>query len=144
MKFEIPPQRRDRLERWLKILPRMLLRMPDYDRAYMMTAIEEYAKHNLAKSQINKYDAVRSRRLSRNQRQITQFIVIIAGALTFSVAPQLLAKQAGRGSLAISAGLLGGGLASFYAHSNATKVLTGIKLKQNTQNTRKAILDNKN
>lgn len=141
---EIHPQRKDRIERWLKISPRILLRMPDYDRAYMMAAIQEYAKHNLAKSQITKYDAIRSRRLSRNQRQITQFIVIIAGSLTFSIAPQLLAKQAGRGPMAISAGLVGGGLASFYAHANATKVLTGIKLKQNTQKTRAAILDNKN
>ncbi len=64
--------------------------------------------------------------------------------MTFSIAPQLLAKQAGRGLLALSAGLLGGGLASFYAHTNATKALTGIKLKKSTQNTRQAIVDNKN
>ncbi|AVH68239.1 MULTISPECIES: hypothetical protein [Nostoc cyanobionts] len=139
---EIPPNRKDRLERWLKISPRILFRMPDFDRANIIAAIKEYAEYNLANSQIAKYDAVRSRRLSRNNRQITQFIVILAGALTFSVAPQLLAKQAGRGPWAISAGLLGGGLASFYAHSNATKVLTGIKLKNSTQNTRKTILDN--
>ncbi|MGF1979763.1 MAG: hypothetical protein RMY30_029835 [Nostoc sp. CmiSLP01] len=141
---EIPSQSKNRRDRWLKIPPKILLRVPDFDRAYIMAAIEEYAKHNLAKSQIAKYDAVRSRRLSRNQRQITQFIVVLAGSLTFSVAPQLLAKQAGRGPWAISAGLLGGGLASFYAHTSATKVLTGIKLKKNTQSTRKAILQNKN
>ncbi len=140
---EIPSKRKDRLERWLKIPARILSRMPDYDRADIIAAIKEYAKYNLANSQIAKYDAVRSRRLSRNHRQITQFIVILGGSLTFAVAPQLLAKQAGRGPWAISAGLLGGGLASFYAHSNATKVLTGIKLKNSTQNTRKAILDNK-
>ncbi|QKQ73474.1 hypothetical protein [Nostoc sp. TCL240-02] len=144
MTAKISPKRIERLERWLKIMPRTLLRMPDYDRANIIAAIKEYAKFNLANSQIAKYDAVRSRRLSRNQRQITQFIVILAGSLTFSVAPQLLAKQAGRGPWAISAGLLGGGLASFYAHSNATKVLTGIKLKNSTQNNRKAILERKN
>ncbi|MEH1788514.1 hypothetical protein [Nostoc sp.] len=140
----ISPKRMERLERWLKIPPRTLLRTPDYDRANIIAAIKEYAKCNLANSQIAKYDAVRSRRLSRNHRQITQFVVIIAGSLTFSVAPQLLAKQVGRGTWAISAGLLGGGLASFYAHSNATKVLTGIKLKNSTKNTRKAILGRNN
>ncbi|WP_315788306.1 hypothetical protein [Fischerella sp. JS2] len=141
---KISSKRRARLEHWLKTSQTILKKMPEYDRIYIMTAIEEYAKHDLAKSQIAKYNAVCDRRLSRNQRQITQFIVIIAGSLIFAMVPQLLAKQAGRGPLAISAGLVGGGLASFYAHANATKVLVGIKLKKDTQNTRKAILEKKN
>jgi hypothetical protein len=142
--LEMSSQHKARTEGWLKTSQKILKKMPEYDRTYIMAAIKEYAKYNLAKSQIVKYNAVRSRRLSRNQRQITQFIVIIAGSLTFAMVPQLLAKQSGRGPLAISAGLVGGGLASFYAHSSATKVLVGIKLKKETQNTRQAILDKKN
>ncbi|MBO3458992.1 hypothetical protein G7B40_010240 [Aetokthonos hydrillicola Thurmond2011] len=140
---EIPPKRKARLEHWRKIPQTILKQMPGYDRVQIMAAIEEYAEHNLAKSQIAKYNAVRDRRLSRNQRQIAQFIVIIAGSLTLSIVPQLLAKQAGRGPLAISAGLIGGGVASFYAHANASKVLVGMKLKTETENTRKSILNQK-
>lgn len=140
---DLPPKHKERCDRWLKISPKTFLRLPESDRTYIMAAIQEYAKHNLAKLQVAKYNAVRSRRLSHNQRQITQFIVILAGSLTFSVAPQLLAKQAGRGAWAISAGLVGGGLASYYAHSNATKVLTGIKLKKDTESTQEAINNHK-
>ncbi|KYC40409.1 hypothetical protein WA1_26725 [Scytonema hofmannii PCC 7110] len=138
---ELSPKSKARLKAWLKLPLKIIQRLPDRDRADMKAAIEKYAKLNLARSQISKYNTIRSLRLGRDRRQITQFIVILAGSLTFSVAPQLLAKQVGRGPMAISAGLLGGGLASFYAHANATKVLTGIKLKNQTQNTRKAIAD---
>ncbi|MEC4815895.1 MAG: hypothetical protein SAK29_21875 [Scytonema sp. PMC 1069.18] len=138
---DMSPKRKARLEAWLRLPWKIIQRLPDRDLADMKAAIEKYAQFNLARSQISKYDSIRSRRLGRNQRQMTQLIVILAGSLTFSVVPQLLAKQAGRGPMAISAGLLGGGLASFYAHANATKVLTGIKLKNQTQNTRKAIAD---
>ncbi|MUG99475.1 hypothetical protein F7734_47200 [Scytonema sp. UIC 10036] len=140
---DMSPKRKARLEAWLRLPLKIFQRIPDRDRADMKAAIEKYAKLNLARSQISKYDSIRSHRLGRDRRQITQFIVVLAGSLTFSVAPQLLAKQSGRGPIAISAGLLGGGLASFYAHANATKVLTGIKLKNQTQNTRKAIAEQK-
>jgi hypothetical protein len=143
MMSKISHNRLQRLARWCKLPKLVFQAISNYDRAYIIAAIQEYGKYSLAKSQIAKYDAVRNKRLSRNQQQIAQFIVILAGSLTFSVAPQLLAKQAGRGYFSISAGLVGGGLASYYAHKNATNVLIGAKLKKATENTQRAIMERK-
>ena len=135
---EIPRKRHLRLDVWRKLSPNIIEKLPERDLAYMKAAIEKSAKLELAKSQIAKYDSIRSHRLGGNQRQITQIIVILTGALTFATVPQLLAKQAGRGALSISAGLIGGAVATFFAHENATKVLAGIKLKNQTKSSRKA------
>lgn len=78
------------------------------------------------------------RRLSPNKQNLATIALVFIGALTFSVAPQLIANQSGRGLFASSMGFVHGAAVSFVAHANATKALTALKLKNSTQQARKA------
>lgn len=118
-----------------------MVRVPSPDRSYMMAEVERDGKQELARSRMAEFNAARDRRLSKDKENIATIVVVVVGALTFSVAPQLLSSQSGRGSIAVSAGLAGGAAASFFAHASATKVLTGLKLKQGSAQARKALVE---
>ncbi|MBW4575781.1 MAG: hypothetical protein KME08_10905 [Aphanothece sp. CMT-3BRIN-NPC111] len=137
-------QRRNRLDRWRNTSPKTMKQMPGNDRDYIIAEVEKDAKNQLTAERIAEFNSVRDRRLPPDKEKLTTFIVVVAGALTFSIAPQLIASQAGRGPIALSAGLAGGAAASFFAHANAAKVLTGLKLKHSTQQARKAIIQKRN
>ncbi|MBW4619379.1 MAG: hypothetical protein KME17_08475 [Cyanosarcina radialis HA8281-LM2] len=133
------PDNQERIDRWLQIDPKILRQLPPDVLAYIMAAVEKHGKQTLARERLTAFNAKRSRRLPADREQRLKMVVTCAGALTFSIAPQMLASQAGRGPLAFSAGILGGAAASFFAHDNATKVLLKSKLKQSVKQARQAI-----
>lgn len=137
-------KRRNRLNVWRNLTAEMMRRLPENIRNYIIAELEADARNQLANERVSFFKSVGKRRLSPTQQSFTTILSVVVGAVTFSIAPQLIANQSGRGPLAISAGLVGGGAASFFVHANATKALTDQKLKNSTQQTRKAILEQQN
>jgi hypothetical protein len=129
---------------WLQLSPESMKQLTPDHRNYILAELEQDGRDQLTKERIAEFNAVRDRRLPREKEHIATFIAVFVGALTFSVAPQLLASQAGRGPFALSTGFAGGAAASFFAHANATKTLTGLKLKKNTSLARRAIAQKQN
>ena len=141
---KISIKRRNRLDSWRNLTPDMMMRLPENIRNYIIAELEADAKNQLADDRIAYFKSVGKRRLSPNKQNLGTIISVFVGALTFSVAPQLIANQSGRGPFAISAGFVGGAAASFFAHANATKALTELKLKNSTQQARQAITQKAN
>lgn len=135
---------RNRRDRWREIDPKLLKQLPADDQGYILAEIKKDGRQQLAKERMAAFESICSRRLTADKEGLTTIIVVFIGAFTFSVAPQLIASQAGRGPLAVSAGLLGGAAASFFAHDSATRTLTELKLKHSTQQARKAIVKKQN
>lgn len=137
-------KRRNRLDGWRNLTPEMIMRLPENLHNYIIAELEADAKTQLANERIAFFKSVGKRRLSPNKQNLATIVSVFVGALTFSVAPQLIANQSGKGPFAISAGFLGGAAASFVAHANATKALTGLKLKSSVQQARQAITQKDN
>ena len=131
--------RRYRLDRWLNLSAELMQSLPPDYRAHIFAQLEKQARNQLAIARITEFNSICHRRLSRDLQLCLKLIVLTFGAFTFSMAPHLIAMQSGGGSVATSIGLLGGALASFFTHASAAEVLTGLKLKQSTQQMQKAL-----
>lgn len=116
-------------EEWGKLSPELIIGMPQTDQQSIINKVRLLGRKRMAESRITEFNSVRSNRLPENKKALSKMIVTLVGALTLSIAPQLIAQQTGRGPMAISIGFIGGGVASFFAHNSAKKVLVGIKLK---------------
>ena len=132
--------RRSRLNTWRQTRIPLMNQLPPNYREQIMATMDEDGRQQLKSDRLAELQSICLRRLSPDKENLTTIIVTFIGALTFSVAPQLIASQAGRGPLAMSAGLVGGAAASFFAHSNATRTLTEMKLKNSTEQARKTII----
>ena len=132
--------RRSRLNTWRQTKTPLMNQLPQNYREQIMATMDEDGRQQLKSDRLAEFQSICSRRLSPDKENLTTIIVTFIGALTFSVAPQLIASQAGRGPLAMYAGLVGGAAASFFAHSNATRTLTEMKLKNSTEQARKTII----
>jgi hypothetical protein len=122
-----------RYDRWRMLSAEDIKGLPIEDQKYILAAVEEHGKQHLKKQRQAKFNSIKKGRLPEDKENLSIFIVTFCGALTFSIAPHLLGSQAGRGAWAISAGIIGGGAASYFAHTNASRVLTGLKLKNSTK-----------
>lgn len=137
-------KRRNLLDGWRNLSPEMMRRLPENICNYISAELEADARNQFANERIAFFKSVGKRRPSPNKQNLATIVSVFVGALTFSVAPQLIANQSGKGPFALSAGFLGGAAASFVAHANATKALTGLKLKSSTQQARQAITQKEN
>jgi hypothetical protein len=126
---------RSRLDTWRQTKTPLINQLPQNYREYILATMDKDGREQLKNDRLAEFQSICSRCLSPDKENLTTFI----GALTFSVAPQLIASQAGRSPLAMSAGLVGGAAASFFAHSNAIRTLK-MKLKNSTKQIRKTII----
>jgi|GEM_PF-3992282 len=131
-----------RLAQYRQIPPEILQRMPNADLNYIKAEVEKDGERHLSNLRVAKFKASQKQRWSSEVEQFLKFVVIAGGALTFSLAPYLLATKLGRSPIALTLGFVGGAIASHAAHTNAARALVGIKLKQSTEQARKAILLN--
>ncbi|BAU13373.1 hypothetical protein LEP3755_39120 [Leptolyngbya sp. NIES-3755] len=132
--------RRIRLAWWRKLSPEIILALPADYRAHVFAALAQEARRQFAQSRIEELEALSLKRLTRDQRICLKLMVFALGAFTFSLAPRLLAQQAGGDDFAFSIGLLGGGVACYFTQAAATEVLTDLKFKQNTNQVRSILL----
>lgn len=129
-----------RYERWRKLNENEVKNLSLEDRNQIKATLLKYGKDHLSNERIRDFQLVASKKLSDDNNTLILIIVAILGALTFSVLPSLIAKNSGRGIFSMSMGLIGGSLATLAAHNSATKVLTDIKLKNNTTEKEQSIL----
>ncbi|MBE9014047.1 hypothetical protein IQ250_28050 [Pseudanabaenaceae cyanobacterium LEGE 13415] len=131
--------RRTRLARWRNLSPEIILSLPEEYRAHVFAALAQEARRQFAQSRIEELQALSRRRLSRDEQVCLKLLVFALGAFTFSLAPRLLAIQAGGSDIAFSIGLLGGGVACYYTESAAAEILTDLKLRRNTNQVREIL-----
>jgi hypothetical protein len=127
------------MKKWRNLPMDFIDRIPPDVRAEMTVEVEKQAKLDLAETRVIAMAPIVRQKRSHEMENITRVIAVAVGALTFSLAPQLLASQAGRGPLVFSAGLLGGGYASYLLHDRASRVCTGIRNKQSYEQKRRDI-----
>jgi hypothetical protein len=130
----------DRMERWMQLETNFVeAQVPDDMKQYIVQSIEGYGTEKLATARIGELYPIAARKMSAETKYLTKGLVTIVSAMTFSLAPGLIAGQAGRGPLAFSAGLFGGALAGFVTHDRATRMCTGLRLKAMSANAKSAI-----
>ncbi len=133
--------RRYRLARWRNLTSEIIQSLPVEYRAHIFAQLERDARNQFALSRIAEFNAGCAKRWSRDLQICSKLVILLLGAFTFSLAPHLLAVQSGGGEVAKSIGFLGGAIACFLTHACAAEVLTDVKLKQDTRQRRKTLIE---
>jgi hypothetical protein len=129
--------RQDRLKCWMHQSSRVLEQVPDDNYAYMEAAVVDLGKQNWEEQQSN---LLKKQSVSKIPTEYHKFIRLgaaVIGAVTFSIAPTWLIRQTGRGVLADSMGLVGGGIAGYVVHDLAVQAIVGYSLKRRYLRNRK-------
>ncbi|MBW4596194.1 MAG: hypothetical protein KME46_25650 [Brasilonema angustatum HA4187-MV1] len=116
---------------WLNHQPEQIERLAHSDKPEIKQFLSQQADAELAQARTDDLSH-KARQCNKSTKNLIKTIVIFVGALTFSAAPQLLASGAARGPLAISAGILGGGAATFFVEELGVKGVTKKRRRHNS------------
>ncbi|MBV6625440.1 MAG: hypothetical protein KI793_21350 [Rivularia sp. (in: Bacteria)] len=117
---------------FLNYQPEQVERLAHSDKVDIKKILTQTADAELAEARINDLSP-KAKQCNPFQKKLIKMILTFVGAVTFSVAPQLLASGTARGPLAFSAGILGGAAATYFVDDLGVKAITKKRRRHNSQ-----------
>jgi hypothetical protein len=110
------------IDSWRRLTPAAIQRLPKKMRADMEQRVAESAESRQAETRLDDLTVKADKQVSPTGKKVTQIIVSVVGALTFSAGAQVLTSRLG--AVALPAAITVGGLASYLVDDRAAKVIT--------------------